>query len=225
MRDFTIVFDLDGTLVDTAPDLIGATNHALLRLGLAPVAGESLRPWISFGARRMIVEALSLSHVRASEGEIDGLLEDFLAYYETHIARESRPFPGAIAAARTLLGQGAKLAICTNKREHLSRALLSALQLDDLFAALAGRDTFPVYKPHPEHLTGAVRLAGGDINRAIMVGDSEIDVKTARAAGIPIVAVAFGYSGVPIAETQPDRIIDHFDALIPALRELTAQKI
>jgi phosphoglycolate phosphatase len=97
--------------------------------------------------------------------------------------------------------------------------------LDDLFAALAGRDTFPVYKPHPEHLTGAVRLAGGDINRAIMVGDSEIDVKTARAAGIPIVAVAFGYSGVPIAETQPDRIIDHFDALIPALRELTAQKI
>ncbi len=225
MKDLTVVFDLDGTLVDTAPDLVGATNHALADIGLAPVAADLLRPWISFGARRMIVEALGTSAQHRSEAEIDRLLDLFLTYYEANIARESRPYPGVIAAIEALRDHGARLAVCTNKRENLSRALLSALDLERHFHALAGRDTFPVHKPHPDHLHGAIRLAGGTSHRALMVGDSDIDIATAKAASVPVVAVSFGYTQVPVASLTPDRIIDHYDHLLAAIGELHPPKI
>jgi phosphoglycolate phosphatase len=222
MNDLTVVFDLDGTLVDTAPDLVGATNHALSDIGLPAVPAPVLRPWISFGARRMIVEALSHANVPLPDPEVDRLLDLFLGYYEENIARESRPFPGALEALRELKDQGARLAICTNKRESLSRSLLRALDLEHHFAGLAGRDTFPVSKPHPDHLLGAVRLAGGSPARAFMVGDSDVDIRTAKAARVPVVAVTFGYTGIPLSELSPDRIIDHYDDLIPAIRDLRA---
>ncbi len=220
MDNLTAVFDLDGTLVDTAPDLVGATNHALSDIGLAPVGAKLLRPWISFGARRMIVEGLNHSGQALPDAEIDRLLDLFLVYYEGNIARESRPYPGVVAAIEALAADGARLAICTNKREGLSRSLLAALDLDRHFHALAGRDTFPVCKPHPDHLLGAVRMAGGDPRRALMVGDSCVDIQTAKAAGIPVIAVSFGYTDVPVSQLSPDRIIDHFDALMPAIRDL-----
>ena len=220
MKDLTVVFDLDGTLVDTAPDLVGATNHALADIGLAPVAAGLLRPWISFGARRMIVEALAASGQPKPDAEVDRLLDLFLLYYEANIARESRPYPGVVTAIETLRAGGARLAVCTNKREGLSRALLSALSLDHLFHALAGRDTFPVHKPHPEHLLGAIRLAGGSPLRALMVGDSEVDVATAKAASVPVVAVSFGYTQVPVASLTPDRLIHHYDHLLAAVGDL-----
>ncbi len=222
MKDLTIVFDLDGTLVDTAPDLVGATNHALLDLGLPPVEASLLRPWISFGARRMIVEALAHAKSPLPDPEVDRLLDLFIGYYEVNIARESRPFPGAVTAIETLSAEGARLAVCTNKRESLSRALLKALGLDTHFHGLAGRDTFPVCKPHPDHLLGAVRLAGGDPARALMIGDSDVDIRTAQAARVPVVAVSFGYTERPVAEFGPDRVIDHYDALLPAIRDLHA---
>jgi phosphoglycolate phosphatase len=222
MQDLTVVFDLDGTLVDTAPDLVGATNHALADLGLPAVSAHLLRPWISFGARRMIVEALIHSQSPRPEADVDRLLELFLIYYEANIARESRPFPGAIDALTTLSAAGARLAVCTNKREGLSRSLLRALSLDRHFHGLAGRDTFPVCKPHPEHLLGAIRLAGGDPARALMVGDSDVDIRTAKAAHVPVVAVSFGYTEIPVAELGPDRVIDHYAALLPAIRDLHA---
>jgi phosphoglycolate phosphatase len=220
MQDLTVVFDLDGTLVDTAPDLVGATNHALSDLGLPAVAAHLLRPWISFGARRMIVEALGHAKAPLPEAEVDRLLNLFLTYYEANIARESRAFPGAIEAIATLTASGARLAVCTNKRESLSRALLHALDLDRHFHGLAGRDTFPVCKPHPDHLLGAIRLAGGDPARALMVGDSDVDIRTAKAAHVPVVAVSFGYTEIPVAELGPDRVIDHYNALLPAIRDL-----
>jgi len=224
MQDLTVVFDLDGTLVDTAPDLIGATHHALSDLGLPLIPAHLLRPWISFGARRMIVEALAHAGTPLPDPEIDRLLGLFITYYEANIARESRPFPGAIEAINTLTANGARLAICTNKRESLSRALLKALDLDRHFHGLAGRDTFPVCKPDPDHLLGAIRLAGGQPTHALMVGDSDVDIRTAKAAHVPVVAVSFGYTEIPVTELGPDRVIDHYHDLLPAIRDLHAAR-
>lgn len=220
MRDLTLVFDLDGTLVDTAPDLIHATNHVLRAEGVEPMPGEALRPWISYGARRLIEVGLSARGANRSTSEVDRMLDGFLAYYEANIAVESRPFDGLIDVLDAAARQGARLAVCTNKREHLSRQLLGELGMDRRFAAIAGRDTFPVCKPHPDHLTGAIRLAGGDPTRAVMVGDSDVDVATAKAAGIPVIAVTFGYTSIPIGELDADAVIDHYDAFIPALAKL-----
>jgi phosphoglycolate phosphatase len=222
MRDVTLVFDLDGTLVDTAPDLVGAANHVLAGLTLAPLPAADLRPWISFGARRMIVEALALHGESREETAIDTLLARFLDHYVDNIAATSRPFPGAVGALDRLLAQGATLAVCTNKRHALAVKLLDALALSGRFKAIAGRDTFPVSKPHPDHLSGAVRLAGGNLARSVLVGDSAVDVDTARAAGVPFVGVSFGYTDIPMRALGPDAIIDHFDQLDATLARLLA---
>ncbi|MEW5964350.1 MAG: phosphoglycolate phosphatase [Pseudomonadota bacterium] len=222
MRDVTLVFDLDGTLVDTAPDLVGAANHVLAGLALAPLSAAELRPWISFGARRMIVEALALRGERREETTIDTMLARFLDHYVDNIAAESRPFPGAVGALDRCLARGATLAVCTNKRHALAVKLLDALALTTRFGAIAGRDTFPVSKPHPDHLSGAVKLAGGNLARSVLVGDSAVDVATARAAGVPFVGVSFGYTDTPMHALGPDAIIDHFDQLDDALSRLLA---
>lgn len=222
MLGTTLVFDLDGTLVDTAPDLIGATNHTLASIGLEAVPGSLVRPWISFGARRMIVEALAARDAPHSEAEIDHLLETFLAYYETNIALESRPFEGCVERIREAREAGARIAVCTNKRESLSHALIGALGLTGLFDAIAGRDTFPVSKPHPDHVLGAIRMAGGNASRAVMIGDSAVDIGAARAAGIPVIACTFGYSETPVAELGPDAVIDHYAEFSRALAKILA---
>ena len=219
-HDATIVFDLDGTLIDTAPDLIGATNHVLAGLSLAPRPAEMLRPWISYGARRMITEALAEHGQTRTEAEIDTLLARFLDHYEANIARLSRPFPHAIDAIKALREHGARVAICTNKREALSRKLLDALTLTDLFAAIVGRDTLPVCKPDPGHLTGTIARAGGHVGRAVMIGDSGVDIAAARAAGIPVVGVSFGYTATPMAELAPDVTLDTYRTLEQALAGL-----
>jgi phosphoglycolate phosphatase len=220
MRDLTLVFDLDGTLVDTAPDLVHATNHVLAGLGFAPVAAENLRPWISYGARRMIVEGLGMSGQRASEATLDRLLDTFLEHYAINIAYESRPFPGAVAALDRFIEQGARLALCTNKREALTLSLLDQLDLTRRFAAIAGRDTFAVSKPHPDHLRGVVARAGGSLARAVMIGDSEVDIATAKAARVPVVAVTFGYTQIPVSRLSPNATIDRYDELEAAVRRV-----
>lgn len=220
MRDLTIVFDLDGTLIETAPDLIRATNHVLAIASLEPVPGAQIRPSISFGGRAMIVKALEIRGARLDDKAIDGLLEIFLEHYAANIAVESHPFPGLEAALGRLAAQGARLAVCTNKREGMSRLLLETLGLADRFAAIAGRDTFAVHKPHPDHLTGAIRLAGGDPSFAIMIGDSDTDIKTARAARLPVIGVPFGYTDVPMTQLGPDAVIDHYDDLDDAIHRL-----
>jgi phosphoglycolate phosphatase len=217
MHYLTIVFDLDGTLVETAPDLIRATNHVLALIGETPVAPAQIRPSISFGGRGMIVRALEIKNLRLSEAEIDRLLEHFLSHYAENIAVESHPFPGLEAALDRLASEGARLAVCTNKREGMSRLLLETLGLANRFAAIAGRDTFPVYKPDPGHLTGAIRLAGGDPRLAVMIGDSETDVRTARAAGVPVIGVPFGYTDIPMRELGPDALLEHYDDLVATI--------
>lgn len=148
-----------------------------------------------------------------AENDVDRMLAEFLVHYEANIAAESRPFPGAVSALEAFAAQGAILAVCTNKRESLSRRLLQALGLDHYFSAIAGRDTFPMSKPDPGHLTGTIALAGGDPSHAVMIGDSEVDLRTAKAAGIPIILVSFGYATAPLHGLSPDAMIDHFDAL------------
>lgn len=220
MRDATIVFDLDGTLIDTAPDLIRAANHVLASCGVPPVPAGDLRPWISFGARRMIIEGLRTVGAERTDDEVDKLLATFLAHYSDNIAATSRPFEDVIDVLDRLRTAGARLAICTNKREVLSRQLLSELAMLDRFHALAGRDTFAVCKPHPDHLFGAISLAGGNRDRAIMVGDSPTDVSTARAAGIKVVAVSFGYTEVPPEQLGADVLIHRYAELEQALGDL-----
>ncbi len=222
MRDVTLVFDLDGTLVDTAPDLILAANHVFTSRGLEAVAPERLKPEISFGARQMIAAGLRYQSVPFTEPELDRMLDTFLAYYTDNIAVESRPFDGLVDVLEGCLGEGATLAVCTNKREDLSRQLLEQLGLLSMFRALAGRDTFPVCKPHPDHLFGAIRLAGGDPACAVMVGDSEVDVKTAKAAQIPVIGVTFGYTHVPVPDLAPDAVIDDYREFRAALGRILA---
>ncbi|MDX2259836.1 MAG: HAD hydrolase-like protein [Hyphomicrobiaceae bacterium] len=216
MQGATIVFDLDGTLVDTAPDLVHATNHALARSGLAPVPAHALRGWVSFGARRMIIEALAHQSATLPEADVDALLDAFIAHYEANIAVASRPYDGLEGALDTLAGAGATFTVCTNKREGLSLKLLTELGLMPRFAGLAGRDTFPVCKPDPAHVLGAIRLAGGRPEAALMVGDSATDVASARAAGIPVVVTSFGYTEIAPADLGADGVFDHFDDL-PAM--------
>ena len=220
MNNATLVFDLDGTLVDTAPDLIAAANHALADLSLPPLPAETLRSAIGFGARRMIEVGLKETGVTLDEPEIDRLLVRFLAYYEPNIARESRPFEGAVVALERFRAEGARLAVCTNKRAGLAEQLLAALGLRDLFAAVAGRDTFPTHKPDPGHLLGTLGLAGGDRTRAVMVGDSGIDIATARAASVPAIGCTFGYSDQPIRTYGPDAVIESYAELDIAIRSL-----
>lgn len=220
MNNATLVFDLDGTLVDTAPDLIAAANHALADLSLPPLPAETLTSAIGFGARRMIEVGLKETGVTLPDPEVDRLLVRFLAYYEPNIARESRPFAGAVAALEKFRGEGARLAVCTNKRAALAERLLGELGLRDLFAAVAGRDTFPMHKPDPGHLLGAIELAGGNRALAIMVGDSGIDIATARAATVPAIGCTFGYSDQPVATYGPDAVIESYAELEATIRRL-----
>jgi len=222
MQGTTIVFDLDGTLIDTAPDLARAVNHVLAGLGHPPVPALSIRAEVSHGAKEMLRKAVKIAGATLSESDLDRLYQkELLTHYADNIAVDSRPFPGLLAAIDAIEAGGARLAVCTNKWEGLSRTLLSELGLAHRFAAIAGRDTFPVMKPHPDHLLGAIRLAGGDAARAVMVGDSTTDVRAARAANVPVIAVSFGYLDVPAADLGADLVIDHYDELLVALAAVT----
>jgi len=215
-----IVFDLDGTLVDTAPDLIAALNHVLGREGLPPVPLKSARNMIGAGARKLIERGLELEGLTMTTDDISRLMKDFIAYYAAHIADASRPFEGLEAALDDLEAQGFRFAVCTNKLEWLSKLLLEKLDLSRRFAAICGADTFGVSKPDPTILRQTVARAGGQLPEAIMVGDAGPDIGVARRAGIPVIGVAFGYTDVPIAEFKPDRLIGHMRELPEAVSSL-----
>lgn len=221
LKGVTIAFDLDGTLVHTAPDLTAAVNFVLETQGLAPVDTARIEADISQGAAQMLASAFRLAGADVPARDIDRLYRDvYLPRYEATIADTSRPFDGLVGALDELQARGALLAVCTNKWEGLSRRLLKELGLDGRFAAIAGRDTFAVFKPDPLHLVETVRLAGGDPASAVMIGDSDTDVRTARAARIPVIGVTFGYTSTPMVDLGPDVAIDHYDALLPALQSV-----
>jgi phosphoglycolate phosphatase len=208
-----IVFDLDGTLVDTAPDLVATLNVVFERERLPPVPYAEARNLIGGGARAMLTRGLEAEGRVVTPEKLEQLFTDFVAHYTDHVADLSQPFPGLLDALDRLSGRGHRFAICTNKFERQSLMLLDALKLADRFDAICGQDTFKIQKPDPEILRRTIAAAGGSIPNAIMIGDSETDILTARAAGIPVIAVDFGYSERPVADYAPDRVISHFRQL------------
>ena len=219
-----VVFDLDGTLVDTAPDLINALNFVLDREGLPPVPLQSARNMIGAGARKLIERGLELDGRLYSAEEMDRLTRDFIDYYAAHIADASRPFEGLEDALDDLAAFGYRFAVCTNKLEWLSKLLLQQLGLSSRFAAICGADTFGVSKPDPAILRQTIARARGELKSAIMVGDAGPDIGVARRAGVPVIGVEFGYTDVPIAELKPDRLINHMRELPAAVHSLTAAR-
>lgn len=213
----TAVFDLDGTLVDTAPDLWASLNHCLEAAGLPATTLELVRPHAGHGARPMLQHAYARAGRPLETVETDEQLARFLAYYEAHIADASLPFPGVVAAMDRLDEAGYRLAVCTNKTEHLSRLLLATLGIADRFAAICGADTFPRRKPDPTHLLGTIERAGGSGDRAIMIGDTATDTDAAVAARVPSILVDFGYAPDERARRTADTVIETYDDLDAAL--------
>jgi phosphoglycolate phosphatase len=220
----TVVFDLDGTLVDTAPDLINALNYVLDREGLPPVPLLSARNMIGAGARKLIERGLELDGRSAGVHDITRLTGDFIDYYAAHIADASRPFEGLEGALDDLGAIGYRFAVCTNKLEWLSKLLLDRLGLSSRFSAICGADTFGISKPDPAILRETIARAGGQLSSTIMVGDAGPDIGVARRAGIPVIGVEFGYTEVPIADLKPDRLINHMRELPAAVQSLMLQR-
>ncbi len=215
-----VVFDLDGTLAETAPDLIATLNVVLRREGMTELPLEQARDMIGAGAKALIQRAFDVAGKDLPSAHLDSLFVQFLDYYRDHIADLTELFPGVTAALDHLKKDGFCLAVCTNKLEEHARLLLEKLGILDRFAALAGKDTFVFSKPDPRHLLETIRRAGGDPSRAIMVGDSRTDIDTAKAAGIPVIGVPFGYTDVPIHALGADVVVEHFDDLVVAVRFL-----
>ena len=215
-----VAFDLDGTLVDSAPDLIGSLNVMLHERRLATLSLKQARVMVGRGARAMIEQGFAAAGEPLEPEETSALVRRFIAIYRERIAFESRPFEGVETALADLAGAGARLCVCTNKFTDLSVALLDALDLSRHFAAVIGPDLAPAPKPDPRHLIAAVEAAGGRADRAVMVGDSAADVGAARAAGIPSIVVSFGYTEIAPAELGGDWLIEHFSELPPLVARL-----
>lgn len=224
MADMTVIFDLDGTLIDTAPDLVRATNFSLKCAGLPPVSADVIKPHVGFGARRMILAGLEAQGKTLDDKSVDELLGHYLEHYAQNICIDSRPYPYVIEEIETLRREGARLAICTNKLEHMSRRLIDSLGVNHYFSAIVGRDTLSVCKPHPDHLLETIKQAGGTAARSVMIGDTETDITTARAAGVPVIGVSFGYSPMPIEELNPDRAIDTYQGLSVVVHKLLTRE-
>ncbi|UXN59815.1 HAD family hydrolase [Phyllobacterium zundukense] len=208
-----VVFDLDGTLVDTAPDLLDSLNHCLGETGLQKVDPVTLRRYVGQGGRVMIERAFEAQQKLLSPEQLDWLVGIFIEHYGANMPGHSALYEGAEQAMEDLSSAGYLLAVCTNKFEGLSVNLLAGLGQSSRFSAICGSDTFAFRKPDPRHLVETIRKAGGDAERAVMIGDSQTDINTAKAAGIPVIAVDFGYSDLPVATYEPSRIISHYREL------------
>lgn len=219
----TIVFDLDGTLVDSAPDLIGTLNVILEQERIAPLPFEEARPFIGHGARRLIERGFAAQGRPIPAERMPELFERFIAHYNQHSADLTRPYPGVVESLTAMKAAGARLAVCTNKLTGLSVPILEKLGLTHFFAAVIGADSAPAPKPDARHLIHTVEAAGGRIQQAVMVGDAATDAGAARAAKVPLILVSFGYTEIPAAELAPDILVDHYDQMANAcIRLLTA---
>lgn len=220
MRFSAILFDLDGTLIDSAPDLAAATDHVLAAHGRPLVGLAGVRHMVGDGARALIERGFAATGTPLPPDRVAGAVRLFLDHYGANLSAHTRPFEGVVAVLEELRRAGTTLAVCTNKVEGLSRSILRDLRLDGFFADVVGGDTLPVKKPDGGHLTGTLARLGLAGRPAAMVGDSANDVLAARAAGLPVVAVTFGYTRVPAADLGADRVIDRFADLPAALAAL-----
>lgn len=208
-----IVFDLDGTLIDTAPDLMASLNHCLAMDGLTVAGPSEFRRFVGMGGKVMIERAYAAQQRFLSDDRLKELLDAFIEHYGSNMPGSSQPYDGVVEALDRFEAAGYLTAVCTNKFELLSTTLMDGLGLTQRFRAICGQDTFAFRKPDPRHLIETIVRAGGNPDNAIMVGDSETDIKTAKAAGIPVVAVDFGYTDEHVRTYEPSHIISHFDEL------------
>ncbi|TWI89652.1 phosphoglycolate phosphatase [Roseibium hamelinense] len=215
-----LVFDLDGTLVSSMEDLTRTLNVVLDRAGYGMVPVEDMRSMVGQGAKVLLQRGLEANGVAWTENMLAPLYAEFLSSYAAHIADHTRPFPGVIAALERFAADGWRLAVCTNKTERLAIRLLEELKMHHHFHSVVGGDTFDTKKPEAEPILGAIAMAGAVQDGSVMIGDSIADINGAKAAGIPVIAVDFGYTPVPVSELGPDRIISHFDELAGALESL-----
>jgi phosphoglycolate phosphatase len=216
LEGVAISFDLDGTLVDTAPDLVRSTNVVMDAAGIERISLASVRGMVGQGARALIVKAAAASNVVFDEADLEGRVTHFLEVYKAGLTELSLPFDGVDETLTLLAEQGAILSVCTNKPPHLANPVLQAFDLQRHFKAIVGNGEAGVNKPDARHLTYTIDACGGDVKRALMVGDSITDVQAARNAKIPVVLVSFGYTIEKASTLGADAIFDHYHEL-PAL--------
>jgi phosphoglycolate phosphatase len=219
----SIVFDLDGTLVDTALDLTAALNHTLVKLDRPQIAVERVRHLVGHGARRLIERGLGEAVGAAGPfkaEDVEAGVPIFLDYYRNNLCVYSKPYPGAVAVLHDLRSQGVKLGICTNKPFALSQALVEALGLSSFFDAHLGGDSLPMRKPDPIHLLSTLAQLGQQPKDSVFIGDSSVDVQTAKSAGVRVIAVRFGFADQPVETLGADAILDHYAQLHSVLASL-----
>lgn len=213
-----LIFDLDGTLVDTAPDLHAATNHVLSGLHRRAITMEEVRAFVGHGAKALIARGCEATGDPVDPRAIETLYQEFIIYYSHNIAANSRPYPGLIGFLNEARANGIAMAVCTNKLESLSVRLLDALDMSRYFGAIVGPDTIGVAKPDPRPYFEAARRIGHDPARTLMFGDSETDIRTGQNAGVPVIAVTFGYTARHVRAFDPTHMIDHYDEAWPLIR-------
>jgi phosphoglycolate phosphatase len=212
-----VIFDLDGTLVDTAPDLWAATNHVLTSNGRAGVSLDDVYEMVGMGAKKLIERGFERTGDPIRADMIDIMFRQFIDHYTANITATSNPYPGVLDLLEELQGRGIGMAVCTNKLERLSVKLINGLGMDHYFSAIIGPDTTGVAKPDPRPLRTAIEKAGSTPERAVMIGDSATDIRTAQAAQVPVIAVSFGYTDTHVSAFDPTHVVDHFDEILPLL--------
>lgn len=215
----TAVFDLDGTLIHTAPDLLDSLNHCLEAEGMQTASATDFTRFVGMGVKVMLERAFEAQQKTATPTQFQQMFEKFLGHYSGNMPGKSQPYPGILDALDRLDAAGFDLAICTNKTEALATQLIAGLDLTRRFKVLTGGDTFAFRKPDPRHIIETVRKIGNDPERSIMVGDSRADINAAKSAGIPVIAVDFGYTDLHVREFEPSVIISHYDELTVDLTE------
>lgn len=216
----TVVFDLDGTLIDTIADIAVAMNLAFAEAGHDPLPVDVYRELVGEGATTTLTRGLKILTGVADPAEVERLHDAFVAHYSAAPATHSLPYPGILSLLDQLAAAGSRLAVCTNKDQQATDAILEALDLTGRFAAIVGVTPALPKKPDPAMLRAAVAGAGGSMADAVMIGDSKTDVAMARAGGVPVIAVSFGYSQTPARELGADVVIDHYDEALAALATL-----
>ncbi|MGH1420974.1 MAG: HAD hydrolase-like protein [Hyphomonas sp.] len=222
LTGWTIVFDLDGTLVHTAPDLLRALNHVLGSIDLAPVELSTIENMVGHGAKAMLKRGMEHQGADPDAYDIDALFDAFLDYYSANICVDSHPFEGVVGVLDILAQQGATLAVCTNKRVALAVQLLDTLNLSGKFQAILGADSVPNRKPNGDHILRTIEIAAGKPDRAVMVGDSRTDERAARDVGLPFIFVPFGYESESIEQIGADAVVTHYSEFLSELSELTS---
>ena len=218
----TVIYDLDGTLIDSAKDMQVAVSRVLADHGLPPVTEDDLRNYMGQGSKVTMGKAFAKFGRTLDDASLSAATAEFVRYYEADPVSHTVAFDGVAAVVARFAGLGLKQGVCTNKFERPSRMILEHLRLMPPIAAVAGADTFPVRKPDPRHILMLIERLGSSPDRAVMVGDSVHDVAAAHAAGLPAVLVSWGYTDTPASELGAEAVIERFDALPQALEQIAA---